>query len=140
MSDCFTRLRIQMRRTTPNKGENKMKGLSASIYQSKEIGNCSNKGISSKCKSVILVGDGIPEIFEADDHSPAVRLVKRSGIGRNGSTYTHAEPVKGKDPKAIGWMDGGCFISSSDSRFPSDYPIPLHDRQESQQLYDTLSK
>ena len=38
-------------------------------------------------------------------------------------------------------MDGGNIGYSCDSRFSefSDYPLKIHDRQESQKLYDMLS-
>ena len=113
-----------------------MKGLIVGIYQSKEIGNCSNHGISSEAKTVTIIGSGIPEIFEPSDLAPAVKIVKRNIAGE----YLHAEPLEGKNPKSIGWMAGGSFIYSCDGRFPSDYPIPLHDRQESLELNDVLSR
>ena len=38
----------------------------------------------------------------------------------------------------LGPMFGGNFIYSSDSRFPSDSPIKVFDRFESQKLYNEL--
>ncbi len=111
-----------------------MKGLLVGIYQSKEIGNCSNGGISSHVKSVILCGPGLPEIFEANEKSPAVMLDKKMG------NYLYCYPANGRDPSKVGWMMGGTFVYSSDSRFPSDYPIPLHDRQETEKEYEILSR
>lgn len=113
-----------------------MKGLRASIYENKEFGNSSNKGISSKVKEVTVVGEGIPEIFQVNESAPAVKIIKRD----IGGEYLHAEPVEGKDPNTVGWMAGGAFIYSSDSRFPSKYPIGLHDRQESEELNNILSR
>lgn len=109
-----------------------MKGLNAGILESKEIGNCSAGGLSSRCKSVTIIGEGIDEIFEATADSPAVKIVKRGD-------YIHAEPVNKPINGNIGWMAGGTFIYSCDSRFPAHYPIPLHDRQETQANYDILS-
>jgi hypothetical protein len=37
-----------------------MKGLICSIYEDKSIGNCSNHGISSRVKEVVLIGPGVP--------------------------------------------------------------------------------
>ena len=104
-----------------------MKGLIAGIYESKEIGNCSNSGISKKCKKVTIVGKNIPEIFESDKNAPEVKIVTRT-IG--GQIYLHAEPIQKNE--ANEWLAGGSFIYSCDSRFPSRYPIALHDRQEIQ--------
>jgi hypothetical protein len=111
-----------------------MKGLLVGIYESKEFGNSSNGGISGRVKSVILCGKGIPEIFESCSEHPAVLLDKKMG------NYLYCYPAEGKNSSMVGWMMGGAFVYSSDSRFPSDYPIPLHDRQETQELADILSR
>ena len=105
-----------------------MKGMILGIYENKRIGNCSNNGVSSKYNEVLLVGDDVPEIFEAGD-MPVVKIVKRQ-IG--GSEFIHAEPVDPAPSGMIGYMMGGSFIHSSDSRVRriAKYPIPLHDRAE----------
>lgn len=100
-----------------------MKGMYASILEDKRIGNCSNRGISSWAKEVLLVGPGIPEIFESRPEIPMVKMGERMG-------RVFVEPVSEKDPDAVGWMFGGAFVWCSDSRFPAEYPIPLMDRQE----------
>ena len=87
--------------------------------------------------SIRLVGPYIDEIFDADDQAPAVKIVHRV---INGKDYYHAEPVNGKDDKKIGWMMGGTFIWTSDSRFPHQYPIALHDRQDTVEDYERMSK
>ena len=112
------------------------KGLICSILQSKGCGNCSNNGISSKHKAVVLVGDDIPEVFDEIPEIPAVRIdVKRA----NGEARVRAIPIDGKDPQKVGWMFGGTFVWTSDSRFPANYPIPLHDRQEAVELNEAMS-
>lgn len=111
-----------------------MKGLIVDVYKNSGR-DCSNGGISGKVDSVVLVGPGIPLLFEANAERPAVRMLMRTDSG-----YMLAEPVTGKQENSIGWMDGGTFIYSNDSRFPSDYPIPLHDRQETPEECDSFSK
>lgn len=111
-------------------------GLLVGIYESKEIGNCSNGGISSRCKSAILVGEGIAKVFGPSPECPAVKLVHRTICGK---PYVHAEPVESKNGNNVGYMAGGTFIYTCDSRFPSSYPIPLHDRQETPEQYERLS-
>lgn len=54
---------------------------------------------------------------------PVLVLVRRMIYGRE---YLHAEPV-GANGK---FMWGGNFIYSSDGRFPNDYPLKVHDRDE----------
>lgn len=108
-------------------------GLICGILESKWIGNCSNGGISSKHKAVVLVDAKGP--FDPAPDMPAVKLVHRVIFGK---PYVHAEPLEDPPTGTIGWMAGGCFIESCDGRFPSSYPIPLHDRCESQALYDSM--
>jgi hypothetical protein len=109
------------------------RGLCVEVFVS-QFGSCSNGGISSRCVEVILVGDGMPELSESSAERPAVRLVRRmlpSKLrGGERVEYVHAEPVDGRDSGRAGWMFGGALLYTSDSRFPSEYPIKLHDRQE----------
>lgn len=109
-----------------------MKGLVCSVYESKRHGNCSAAGISSRVDSVILCPDpdssndwGIPKIFDASDDCPAVVL--RTILVSEDREHVYAVPV---GMPVGGSMFGGSFIYSSDSRFPANYPIPLHDRVE----------
>lgn len=112
-----------------------LKGLTAGILQCKRIGNCSAGGISAHCSRVTIVGLGIPEIFEAHADSPAVRIVMRwKGTPRE---YMHAEPID-QPAGMVGPMAGGTFIYSNDSRFPATYPIPLHDRFETQAMAESM--
>ncbi|MEW9080967.1 hypothetical protein [Terrisporobacter glycolicus] len=103
----------------------KLKGMIVGILEDKSLGNCSNNGISKFYKKVLLVGDGVPKIFEESEDYPTVKLVKRM-IGAK--MYLHCEPIN--KPTGRGWMASGVFVHSCDSRFPNDYPIALHDRQE----------
>ena len=116
-----------------------MKGLHLEIY--KENGrDYSNGGISNRTNTVTLIGDDVPEIFEADENAPAVRIVTRwAGTDRE---YKHVEPVEPKGAKKVGYMCGGCLVYSSDSSFRrlSQYPLSFHDRTETQKEYDTLSR
>jgi hypothetical protein len=112
-----------------------MKGLICSIFESKAHGNCSNSGVSSRFKSVTLCPDydancgfGIPEVFVADTDAPAVVL--RAFRVSEDYEYIYAVPVELVEKGDGGWMFGGSFIFTSDSRFPARHPIPLHDRVE----------
>ena len=104
-----------------------MKGLICEIYDS-PLGNCSNNGISSKCKKVTLVGPDVAPIFEASDDAPAIKIVERD---IRGEKYLTAYPMEDA-PSGKWFMFGGAFIWDSDSRFRkiSPYPVPLHDRVE----------
>jgi hypothetical protein len=113
-----------------------MKGLLVFVLRHADGTDCTNGGITSKVSKAILVGDGIPEIFTPNEDAPALRLVRRNIDGE----YLHAEPVEGKDAKRVGWMTGGNFIYTSDARFPSRQPISVHDRQETVEQYEALSR
>jgi len=98
----------------------KNKGLILEIYRS-DYDSVINK--MNGIKSVVLVDKAMPEIFEASEDMPAVKIVTRNLFGKD---YTHAEPLK---PGFYAF--GGTFLYTSDSRLSAvaKYPIPLHDRQ-----------
>lgn len=110
-----------------------IRGLIVNVFESKSIGNCSNNGVSSRYKELILIPNDycpdIPKLFHSEDEHKLIHIIGRR-IGER--VYYHAESVnklKGNEMKN-GPMFGGTFIHTSDSRFPFDYPIPLHDRFE----------
>ena len=110
-----------------------MNVLAVDIFESKNFGNCSNSGISSKFDKILVEHPQGPiTIDENDPPENLCRIETRFG-------YKYLRPVK--DADNIGWMHGGCICYSSDSRFRelSEYPLCLHDRQESQELYNILS-
>lgn len=118
-------------------GEMGEKGLLVTILRS-ALGDTTNDGVTGVRKghkSVLLVGDGVAEVFEENESRPTLRLVRRN----LGGEYLHAEPVV--QPRGmVGPMFGGNFVHSSDSRFPSRYPIPVHDRFETPEDYELLSR
>lgn len=111
-----------------------MKGMLVHALRS-AIGDSTNGGATSKFTSFVLCGEGIPEVFEASPRYPALALVRR-WVGTP-QEYAHAEPVD-RPTGMVGPMMGGNFVHTSDSRlrriFP--YPIPVHDRFETQAQYD----
>ena len=110
-----------------------MDGLSVDIFRS---GYNSELNKMNGIKGCILTGGNVPEISSPTKDTPELKLIKRYLFG---SEYLSAEPVEPPDPGTIGYMFGGTFIYTSDSRFPSKQPIPVHDRQESQAMYNQLS-
>jgi hypothetical protein len=104
-----------------------LRGLHCGILENKNIGNCSNGGISSKVNAVtVILTDRDTHVFEPSVDAPAVKIIHRVIAGKD---YYHAEPIE--PARGNGWYCfGGCYITTSDSRFPFRYPIALHDRQE----------
>lgn len=117
-----------------------MKALPISVYTDKGIGNCSNNGISERFDKLLIVHDS--GFIDIDPENPPENLVKLVVRNIGGREYKHLEPVVRPDKGCVGWMFGGDYAGCSDSRFReiSDYPLPIHDRQESQEMYDMLSR
>jgi hypothetical protein len=115
-----------------------MKALPLYVYSNKGFKGCSNNGISEKYDRLLLVcEEGFIDIDENDLPENLVKVVTRNLFGNE---YKHIEPYK--NATQIGYMAGGSYASSSDSRFRaiSQYPLSIHDRQETQEQYDQLSR
>ncbi len=113
-----------------------MKAIRVDIYRS-DSGDCSNGGISSMWNQILLLHDD--GYIDVDEERPPQCLCKVVTRYIGGQEYKHIEPVS--KPTGIGWMSGGCVCYSCDSRFRdfSDYPLCLHDRQESVKEYELYS-
>ena len=112
-----------------------MRALPVEIFKS-SFGDCSNGGISSRYNKIMLVCDD--GFIEIDENNPPENLcvyVKRTLFGEE---HDYIRPYVEAD--GVGWMSGGCICWSCDSRFPSNHPLQLHDRTESQKMYDELSR
>jgi hypothetical protein len=110
-----------------------VRGLHISVLRdASHNGDCTNNGVSAQHTTLTLVGEGINGPFEPSPDAPAVKLVKRNLPGRSGQRieYLHLEPVDAGYNGGRWLMAGGNFGWTSDSRFPSDYPISIHDRFE----------
>ena len=103
-----------------------MKGLSVEIYRN-SLGDCTNNGLSSKAKNLVLVGeeiDGPVTITNDEDCLVLVHLEDYYGV-----PYSVAIP-KSIVESGKRSMFGGNFCYTSDSRFPLDNPIKIFDRVE----------
>ncbi len=113
----------------------KRKGISAEVLRGRY--ESTNGGVSSKYDSFLIIDPSIENGYlESKSTIPELKLVRRNLAGRE---YVHAEPLEPVKEGNVGYMFGGNFIHTSDSRFPNDYPIPIHDRQETQEDYNHLS-
>lgn len=106
-----------------------VEGLLVSIYR-RSGSDCTNGGISGKINGGVVTGFGIgidSEIFPPSDDAPHYIIIKDNVCGRERIRAVPADLLEsGK------WtMFGGNFLYTSDSRFPSDAPIAIHDRVES---------
>ena len=115
-----------------------VRAISVGIFEDKSIGNCSNGGISSRFDNVLI--EHPRGWIEVDTENPPENFCKIVTRHLWGKDYMHIEPVA--EPEHLGWMMGGCLCYSSDSRFHelTEYALALHDRQETQEHYDRLSR
>lgn len=101
--------------------------LSAYVFKNPVFSDCSNGGISEKYDKLLLVGKGVEGYIKVDLDNPPenlVCLVKRGD-------YQFVEPIDGCSVNGDLWyMSGGSFCYTSDRRFPSRYPLSIHDRHE----------
>ena len=114
--------------------------LSIDVYRSADGRDCTNDGISTRYDELLVLCDDGPHEIDLDDPPEnLVRLVKRHLFG---SDIYHVEPFA--RPTGAGWMFGGNYAASSDSRyhrltFGMYGAVPVHDRQESWPQYEMLS-
>ncbi|MDD3337105.1 MAG: hypothetical protein PHI98_16605 [Eubacteriales bacterium] len=117
-----------------------MKALSVLVYRSAAIGDCTNGGISSRFKELLVeCEEGYINVDPANPPENLVRLAYRRIGGRD---VYHLEPTA--KATGVGWMMGGNYAATSDSRFGEMTgiygAIAIHDRTESQELYDLMSR
>lgn len=107
--------------------------LPVHVYHDNALGDCTNNGVSNRFDTLYLPNSNGPvevlldENGELPDNVCGVHLKELY----NGEDYLYLEPYKA--PEGVGWMMGGNFAFSSDSRFKEDYssqPIAIHDHQE----------
>ena len=118
-----------------------MKALPVSVYRDTDGSDCTNNGVSSRFRELLVIcDDGFINVDENNPPENLCKVVKRHLFGRD---IYHIEPVE--RPKGAGWMMGGNYAASCDSRFSrlcGDMygALSIHDRQESWEMYDRLSR
>ena len=120
-----------------------MKAIGVSVYKNAAYAGCSNGGITERFDTLLLVcEDGYIDIDENDPPENLVVYVERCIGGRRcGYIEPFADPPAGRTP----YMSGGAYAASCDSRF-SDMiggmygAVPVHDRTETWEEYDLLSR
>ncbi len=119
-------------------------GLLCSIYKTDRLGDCTNGGISSRSNTALVLADdslGIPGVFDAKPTDVILQIGKGPGAHMKGyENQLVARPVGDCADNHVGWMFGGNFVFTSDSRFPSRSPIAIHDRQETREQYAALGQ
>ena len=111
------------------------RALSVNIFEDKAIGNCSNHGISERFREILILN--AEGNYEVDLNNPPENLCVYVERELWGERHDYIRPYA--DAKGAGWMFGGALVYSSDSRF-GGVPMKLHDRDESRELNDMLSR
>lgn len=120
--------RTRQRRDKPEKG------LGVNVLRGQH--DSTNNGVTARFNRFILVDSDVAGVFEPDKKTPALKLVRRTIYGK---PYLHAEPLDPVPAGHVGYMFGGNFIYTSDSRFPNRYPIPVHDRMDTEEDFRHMS-
>ena len=109
-----------------------MKAIIVGVY--KFYTDCTNGGVSSKNDYLFMeCADGYLDVDEENPPENLVRLCVNTHFDKK---YYYLEPVAPKKEGCVGWMMGGNFAYSSDSRFPFNHPIAIHDRQEDYEAFN----
>jgi hypothetical protein len=113
----------------------KTRFLSISIFYNNTYRNCAAGAKSETFETgFLLVPDGNHKPEDIKEHYPDKPIYKlfEKQIGHTLYYSVREIDIDGNwiKKQANGPMFGGNFISSSDSRFPFHYPLPIHDRFE----------
>lgn len=114
-----------------------MKAIPVAVYRGRH--DCTNGGISAKYSELLVLCDnGFVDVdFEKPPENLAV-MVSRNVFGR---TVYHIEPYA--PAVGCGYMMGGNYAASSDSRFSEICgrmygAVAIHDRCESWEMYNAM--
>lgn len=116
-----------------------IKALPVSVYR--DGTDCTNNGVSSRYRDLLVIcPDGYINVDMDNPPENLVQVVKRRLFGQD---IYHVEPWV--SPKGAGWMMGGNYAASCDSRFSRLIggmygAVAIHDRQESWEEYEMYSR
>ena len=123
--------------------------ISCNVYKW-NLGDCTNGGISGRyndlylCRDYVTPEDVIEYCKEKGEDPERFVITERRHLF--GKEYLNIRQVchRTVNNRVLGGMSGGNFLYSCDSRWKEitgcDYPLSIHDRYESQEEYDILSR
>lgn len=111
------------------KSKNIKKAIGLSVFRNSLYKGCSAGGISEKFEEVLIICDDGYIPVDMDNPPENLCTVIKVNVG---GEYKFLVPFKPCPKGLTGWMAGGAYASSSDSRFAkiSMYPLSIHDRAE----------
>lgn len=126
--------------------------LPCHVYKD-SLGDCTNGGVSAKFDSLYLCRDYVTEedvleYCKANNCLDEVeRFVKCETRSLFGGTRIYKDIVlvyEGNRKDTLGGMSGGNLLYTCDARWEEitgcPYPLSIHDRYETQEVYDMLSR
>ena len=117
-----------------------MKGLSVDVYRGPH-GDCTAGGATATKNSFTLIDEAVSGPTEVEEDEVYLVIVRRR-LPRG--EYLHVEPrINNETLKKkgyVGAMFGGNFVYTCDSRFRtvSSRPLPVHDRFETTEFYNSM--
>lgn len=117
---------------------NTYKAIGLGVYRSGR--DCTNGGISSRYEQIYILHEKGYMNIDLDNPPENLMVIKEKKLGEK--TYKYLEPLKECPSDRAGYMMGGNFAYSSDARFDdiNKYPLPIHDRSETWEEYEALSR
>ena len=106
--------------------DTEISALPVNVYKKVKGGDSTANGLTSHKTDLMLVFDGVQSPFTVQEGEDYLVLKTKSFRGKK---YKYCVPKSILDSGNHS-MFGGNFVYSSDSRFPNDYPLPVHDRVE----------
>ena len=103
-----------------------------------DLGDCSNNGVSSRYKRLEMISENEVTGFTTEKENVVVRI-DRFLFGKVMPILVPLGIYEDYKKSKLPIMFGGNFGYTSDSRFGWDYPLPIHDRVETWEEYESYS-
>ena len=103
-----------------------------------DLADCSNNGVSARYKRLQMISESEMLDFVGNTENVVVRI-DRVLFGKIMPVLVPFDLYRDYKTHRLPVMFGGNFAYTSDSRFNWDYPLPIHDRVESWEEYESYS-
>lgn len=123
---------LRMKKSPGYKADAYSHGLLCQVYRGAQGNDCTLNGVTSKHNAVLLVGPDVDGPFKVigsiDGNTPVLYLHSWTSTEKGKEVISYyASP---DSENGMRYCFGGNFIYTSDSRFPSNSAIKVHDRCE----------
>lgn len=112
--------------------------LHIEVFRS-NLGDCSLNGVSARFSNLVMITESEIKDFKGDTKNVVVRIDRKLFGGKLYPVLVPLEVYAEYKADKLPIMFGGNFGYTSDSRFGWDYPLPIHDRVETWEMYNAMS-